>query len=161
MPSLPLNLRLDSSLMTNRLSTSGPTPSAFHAQISSMNKIAPRPLPPCPEIFPGGSDLRKAFRVCSALESKERWVSFRADLVHTRSEGRVSRDLTPTCAARVLGFALLYSPSDRGRNNLAAEILKCDDGENDHELLGWLAHLYVYGLIRLCTLSINMAHHAS
>ena len=51
-------------------------------------------------------------------------------------------DLTLTCAAQVLGYPLLYSPSDHGRNTLAAEILKCNDSKNGHELLGGLAHVY-------------------
>lgn len=50
----------------------------------------------------------------------------------------------------MFGYPLLYSPSDHGRNTLAAEILKCNDSKNGHELLGGLAHVYVYGLIRVC-----------
>ena len=132
------------------------------------NKKNFKPLPSCPENFPVGGDLWKAFEVCKTLESKEQWLLFQvygaleseaklvlsdSDLSHTRSES-ILFELTPACAARVLGFSLLYSPSYHGRNNLAAEILKCNDSENDHELLGGLAHLYVYGLIRVCTLSV-------
>ena len=132
------------------------------------NKKKPEPLPPCPEIFPAGSDLWRAFQVCKVLESKEQWVLFQvyeapepteqlvlseSDLAHTRSES-ILLELTPACAARVLGFALLYSPSERGRDTLAAEILECNDSKNNHELLGGLAHLYVYGLIRVCASSI-------
>ena len=113
-------------------------------------RLPPGPLPPCPEVVPAGGDLWRAFQVCKTLESKEQWVSSGSDLAHTRSEG-VPLDLTPTCAARVLGFALLHSQaSDHGRNTLATEILECDDSENDHELLSRLAHSYVYGLIRIC-----------
>jgi len=117
------------------------------------NRKKPTPLPPCPENFPEESNLRRAFQVCKTLESEERWVSPESGLAHTRSEG-ILLGLTPACAARVLGFALLHSPSDNGRDNLAAEILKCNESENDNELLGGLAHLYVYGLIRVCTSSI-------
>jgi len=117
------------------------------------NKNGPGPLPPYPENIPEGSDLWRAFQVCKTLESKERWVLSESDLAHTRSEG-IPLDLTPTCAARVLGFALLYSPSDHGRDTLAAEILGCGDSENEHELLSELAHLYVYGFIRLCASSV-------
>ena len=117
------------------------------------NRKKPTPLPPCPENFPEESDLRRAFEVCKALESENRWVSPESNLAHARSED-ILLCLTPTCAARVLGFALLHSPSDNGRDNLAAEILKCNESENDNELLGGLAHLYVYGLIRVCTSSI-------
>jgi len=117
------------------------------------NKTAPKPLPPCPEVFPAGSDLWRAFQVCKTLESKEQWVLSESDLAHTRSEG-ILLDLTPACAARVLGFALLYSPSDHGRNTLAADILKGNDNENGHELLSGLAYLYVYGFISVCMSSV-------
>ena len=89
--------------------------------------------------------MRRAFQVCKDLESKEQWVLFKAN------SGGILLDLTPACAARVLGFALLYFPSDNEQNTLTAEILKCND---DHELLSGLAYLYVYGLIRVCTSSI-------
>ena len=82
----------------------------------------------------------RAFQVCKTLEPKEQWVLSESDLAHTRSKG-ILLDLTPICTARVLGFALLHSPSDHGRDTLAAEILKCDDSKNSHELLGGLAHL--------------------
>jgi len=117
------------------------------------NKKNPTQLPPCPEIFPGEGDLRRASQVGKAPESKEGRVLSESDLAHTRSKS-IPLDLTPTCAARVLGFALLYSPSGHGRDTLAAEILGCGDSENDHELLSELAHWYVYGLIRLCTSSV-------
>ena len=117
------------------------------------SKKNPKPLPNCPEDFPAGSDLWRAFHICKALESKEQWVLFRTNLTHDSSEG-ILLDLTPACAARVLGFALLYSPSDHGQNTLATEILTCSDSKNDDELLGGLAHLYVYGLIRVCTSSV-------
>ena len=83
----------------------------------------------------------EAFQVCKVLELKEQRASFKAD------PEDILLDLTPACAARVLGFAFLYSPSDYGRKTLAAEILKCNDKMDDHELLGGLAHLYVYDLI--------------
>ena len=126
---------------------------AYRTKMSLTNKNGPGPLPLRPENFPERSDLRRAFQVCKTLESEERWVLPESDLAHTRSEG-IPLDLTPTCAARVLGFALLYPPSDHGRDRLAAEILECSDSKNDHELLSELAHLYVYGLIRLCTSSV-------
>jgi len=119
------------------------------------SKPNPKPLPPRPESFSQGSDLFKAFEVCKTIEAIEQWTVFHDDLAHNRSE-EILLDLTPVCAGRVLGFALLYSPSDKGRDNLAAEILGCN---KDHKLLAGLAHLYVYGLIRVCTLSI--ASHLS
>ena len=127
---------------------------AFRIEMPLTDKNGPGPLPPYPENFPEGGDLWRAFQVCKTLESGELWVLSESNLVHTGPEG-IPLDLTPTCAARVLGSALLYSPSDHGRDALAAEILECSDSENDHELLSELAHFYVYGLIRLCTLLVT------
>jgi hypothetical protein len=56
-------------------------------------------------------------------------------------------DFIPTMAARVLGHALRLAPSDVGCDALAQEIIDC---QGDPELLAGLAHLYVYGMIRVC-----------
>jgi hypothetical protein len=128
-----------------------PTPAllAFRDKMPSIKKT-PTPLPPCPASFPAGSNLQRAFQVCKSLELKEQWLLFQDNLAHSRSES-ILLDLSPTCAGRVLGSALLYSPSVGGQDNLAAEILGCND---DHERLAGLAHLYVYGLIRVCMSSV-------
>ena len=88
-----------------------------------------------------------AYQVCKTLEAEEQQPLPNAD---HRPEG-ISPNLPPGCAARVLGFALLYPPSEAGRDNLATEILGCN---NDCELLTGLASLYVFGLIGLCTSSV-------
>lgn len=116
----------------------------------SANTANPGPLPPCPGGFPKGSDLRKAFQVCEGLELRPGWSLLPTEFAYAGSED-IMRKLTPVCVARVLGFALLYSPSDAGRDNLAADILRCNDGL---ELLARLAHFYVFGFIKLCTLSV-------
>jgi len=119
-----------------------PVPLFIHAEMPLSNKASSKPLPPCPGGFPAGTDLQRAFQVCKNFESKGQSLVFRPD--------DILLDFTPVCASRVLGFALLCSSSDRGRDNLATEILNCND---DHVLLTELAHLYVYGLIRVCALS--------
>ena len=91
--------------------------------------------------------MHRAFQACKTLESRQQWVFYSDGLADSRSH-----DLDPTCAGRVLGFGLLYSPSDSGRDALATEILECG---GDDELLAELAHLYVYGLIRVCKLSVT------
>jgi len=55
-------------------------------------------------------------------------------------------DLSPRVAARVLGHGLILAPSEEGRSALTRDINECD---SDPELLAGLAHLYVYGLIRV------------
>ncbi|TBU29134.1 hypothetical protein BD311DRAFT_777716 [Dichomitus squalens] len=52
----------------------------------------------------------------------------------------------PRVAGRVLGYALIYAPSDVGRDCVAREV---QDRHNDPEVLVGLAHLYIYGLIRI------------
>ena len=116
----------------------------------SANKPVAQPLPPCPGSFPAGSDAWKAFRARKTLESTERWLVSHVDLAHPRPE-EILPGFTEACAGRMLGFALLYSPSDGGQEALTGEILRCGD---DHGLLAGLAHLYVYGLIRVCVLSV-------
>jgi len=125
----------------------------FSRQMPLSRKPNARPLPPCPESFPVGSDLWDAFQICKSLEPREQWLLYHGELAHPRSEN-VLLDLTPACAGRVLGFALLYSPSRGGRDALAAEIIGCN---GDDELLAGLAHLYVYGLIRVCTFRLPPA----
>ncbi|KAJ7667525.1 hypothetical protein DFH06DRAFT_1380620 [Mycena polygramma] len=49
-------------------------------------------------------------------------------------------------AARTLGYAILYAPSAEGRLCVSNEILAC---ERDLEILAGLAHLYIFGLIRV------------
>ena len=93
--------------------------------------------------------MQEAFQVCKALESEARWLVSPDDL-HSGSEDILS-DLTPTCAGRALGFGLLYSPSNGGRDALATDIL---ERNGDHELLAGLAHLYVFGFIGLRTSSV-------
>ncbi|KAJ6601114.1 hypothetical protein DFH09DRAFT_1243050 [Mycena vulgaris] len=52
-------------------------------------------------------------------------------------------------AARTLGYALIYAPTVAGRRCVAREINSCD---GDPETLAGLAHLYIFGLIRVCKL---------
>jgi len=115
--------------------------------MSSTNNYSPKPLPICPEGFPAGSSLEKVFQVCKTLESEEQ-----LPLPHVDNKCECSwPHLSPTRAARVLGFALLYPPSDTGRDNLVAGILGCN---GDRELLVGLARLYAFGFIGFCTLFI-------
>ncbi|KAJ7491930.1 hypothetical protein FB451DRAFT_1348694 [Mycena latifolia] len=53
---------------------------------------------------------------------------------------------SPEIAGRTLGYALLFAPSDTGRDCVAREVNACNG--NIERLVG-LAHLYIYGLIRI------------
>ncbi|KAJ6486672.1 hypothetical protein C8R45DRAFT_995488 [Mycena sanguinolenta] len=52
----------------------------------------------------------------------------------------------PKVAARTLGYALIHAPSPAGRDCISQEIVGCND---EPEYLAGLAHLYIYGLIRI------------
>ena len=92
-------------------------------------------------------DIHTAYEHCRRLECLAYWDTFSDDLRDSLSMD-VMQGMAPRVAARVLGHGLLLAPSDAGRNALVRDILACDE---DLELLAGLAHLYVYGLIRVCT----------
>ena len=54
---------------------------------------------------------------------------------------------SPQVAGRTLRYALNFAHSDAGRACVAREVQTCED---DPEILAGLAHLYIYGLIRIC-----------
>ncbi|KZT74307.1 hypothetical protein DAEQUDRAFT_753793 [Daedalea quercina L-15889] len=101
------------------------------------------PLPP--NTYPHGDDIRKAYEDCLSLEQHELGWNVLATQLQDTPEN-IMADLNPKISARVLGWALLLAPSDEGRAALTREIIGCD---GDPELLAGLAHLYVYGLIRV------------
>ncbi|KAJ7196767.1 hypothetical protein GGX14DRAFT_375800 [Mycena pura] len=53
----------------------------------------------------------------------------------------------PEVAGRTLGYALIFAPSDAGRDCVAREVNACN---GDIERLAALAHLYIFGLVRVC-----------
>jgi len=52
----------------------------------------------------------------------------------------------PEVAGRTLGYALVFAPSDAGRDCVAREVNACN---GDIERLAALAHLYIFGLVRV------------
>ena len=105
---------------------------------------------PAPKVFPLEATCRGRFGSARSSNQKDNGLCS-APTSHTLDLMISCKTLPPACASRVLSFALLHSPSDRGRDNLATEILDCND---DHVLLAELTHLYMYGLIRVCKLSV-------
>ena len=120
------------------------------AKMPSTNKPGAQPLPPAPNTSLQGTTRGRRFRLARHLSQQNAGLCS-TSIWRIRDPRTSCWGFTPACAGRVLGFALLYSPSDRGREALTAEILRCGD---DHGLLAGLAHLYVYGLIRVCVLSV-------
>ncbi|KAF9472887.1 hypothetical protein BDN70DRAFT_867965 [Pholiota conissans] len=61
--------------------------------------------------------------------------------------------MSPATVARVLGHAFHFAPNDTGRAKLTEDIIECkldpDDVHCSPELLAGLAHLYVYGMMRV------------
>ncbi|KAI0261957.1 hypothetical protein BC834DRAFT_893435 [Gloeopeniophorella convolvens] len=86
-----------------------------------------------------------AFESCILLEHLESWETSPDELAKSSSEV-VMFKISPRVAARTLGYALLHAPTDHGRDCVAREIAACDD---DPEILAGLAHLYIFGLIRI------------
>lgn len=106
----------------------------------------PFPQALVPNPYPIG-DIHTAYEHCRRLECLEYWNTFSDDLRNSLSMD-VTQRMAPRVAARVLGHGLRFAPNDVGREALVRDILACDE---DLELLAGLAHLYVYGLIRVCT----------
>lgn len=88
-----------------------------------------------------------AFDSCRRLENSDGW-DFLADQDALYSPPLMLAT-SPTVAARALGYVLIYAPNDQSRNNVAHEVNSCGD---DAELLAGLAHLLIFGLIRICEL---------
>lgn len=108
-----------------------------------VTKQDPMSLPGFPSS--AGTSVHTAFEVCKALEKKDHWSKFEAELKHPKSHN-ILHNLTPVVAGRVLGYGLLYLPSDGGKNFLAMDILACKDNED----LAVLAHLFVCALLGIC-----------
>lgn len=122
-----------------------------HTRMPSAKKTNAKPLPVCPSHFSLEPGLESAFRICKTLESRgRRWIRLGPGVEQPGSE-LCFQQLIPEMAGRVLGYGLLYPPSDAGRDALATDILGCGD---NHAKLAALAHLYVYALIRVCEFSL-------
>ncbi|KAI0712653.1 hypothetical protein C8Q76DRAFT_491403 [Earliella scabrosa] len=100
-----------------------------------------QPLPSNPYSTPG--DSCTAYEHCLQLERCAGWDSFQ--VVEDPFE-EIMADMPPVVAARVLGHGLHFAPNGDGRNALVRDILAC---EQKQPWLATLAHLYVYGLIRV------------
>ena len=113
----------------------------------SAYKPDPEPLPD--SLFSAGTSIYTAFEVCKALEKKDQWLIFDVELGHSRPAD-ILQELAPVVTGRVLGYGLLYPASDVGRDFLTADIIACQDKDED---LAALAHLYIYALLRACASS--------
>ncbi|PBK69396.1 hypothetical protein ARMSODRAFT_1018811 [Armillaria solidipes] len=102
----------------------------------------PVPLPLNP--FPPSSDEYAAYISCLNLEPLgSSW----SRVVDEKESSRAAMfKFSPGVAARVLGYALIYSPSTKGKACLAEEISSCD---GDNELLAGLSYLYIMAMIRI------------
>jgi hypothetical protein len=110
-------------------------------------KPNPQPLPA--NKYPDGTETGTAYDTCRWLEQSQGWNMFTQDLTKSYSE-TIMKDMMPCVAGRILGYSLLFAPNEDGRAALVQDINAC---EHDPELLGGLAHLYVFGLMRVCTFS--------
>lgn len=109
------------------------------ASSPSDGKLIPQPLPE--NHYPDDTEIRRAYDQCLALEQRDAWSVV--------DDGLQNEAITTNLSPRVLGQALLLAPSEEGRDALTRDIIGCN---GDFGLLAGLAHLFVYGLIRLCEL---------
>ncbi|KAI0658992.1 hypothetical protein C8Q70DRAFT_142437 [Cubamyces menziesii] len=102
------------------------------------------PLPANP--YPQSNDRYTAYESCRRLEGWTAWNAFMNDFPSASDPPFVAilDAMPPIIAARVLGYGLLFAPNDIGRDALVRDILACTQPE-----LGVLAHLYVFGLVRV------------
>ncbi|KAK0209755.1 hypothetical protein IW262DRAFT_1498226 [Armillaria fumosa] len=106
----------------------------------------PLPVLPPSSDFPQGTPGYTAYQSCLTLEALgSSWGVVVGGLAREVSEAAMFR-FSPEVAARVLGYALIYSPSVEGRATLVREILGCN---HNGEFLAGLAYLYVMGMIRV------------
>ncbi|RPD53568.1 hypothetical protein L226DRAFT_613839 [Lentinus tigrinus ALCF2SS1-7] len=108
--------------------------------MSPGNNIYPQSLPANPYSVQGDI-YTTAYEHCLRLESRPGWNFKSSDPSYN-----MLQDMSPNVCARVLGHGLRLSPDDAGRKALARDVLACHE---DQELLAGLAHLYVFGLIRV------------
>lgn len=122
-----------------------PCPSSFPTLTcynpNRMDALRLTPLPANHFNVATNQDWHRAFNSCRRLEAADRWATFSHDLEE------IMLHTNPQVAARTLGYALVFAPSDVGRDCVAREVNACHD---DPEILAGLAHLYMYGLIRIC-----------
>ncbi|KAI1784654.1 hypothetical protein LXA43DRAFT_1121590 [Ganoderma leucocontextum] len=121
---------------------------------TSTPKLLPTPLPPNPYSPITHPGWHTAFDSCVTLERAASW----ADLEPSHQLAEASPDVdvvmlqtSPEVAGRTLGYALVHAPNDGvrvGRDCVAREINGC---EGDPEILAGLAHVYIFGLIRIFT----------
>ena len=105
----------------------------------------PFPQALVPNPYPIG-DIHTAYEHCRRLECLEYWNT--PDDLRNSLSVDVMQGIAPRVAARVLGHGIILEPNEAGRDALVRDSLAC---EEDLELWAGLAHLYVYGLIRMCT----------
>ncbi|KAJ7742703.1 hypothetical protein DFH07DRAFT_964412 [Mycena maculata] len=107
-----------------------------------MAPVVAQPLPQ--HLFLNDPESQSAYQTCQWLEGIS-WQTYVSDVYKVFSEALMVK--TPAeVAARTLGYALVYSPTVEGWSCVAREINSCD---GDPETLAGLAHLYIFGLIRV------------
>lgn len=109
--------------------------------------VKPTPLPENPFHPYTQTPCHEAFDSCKRLEQSGSWDFLDDPRPDNEPLELVMLATTPIAAARTLGYALIHAPTVEGRENLAGEVISCQDNQ---ECLAGLAHLYIFGLIRIC-----------
>ncbi len=123
-------------------------PGADNGPIPTFDHM-PVPLPLNP--FRPPSDEYAAYTSCLNLEAIG--SSWSMILDEKESSRTAMFQFSPGVVARVLGYALIHSPSTEGKACLAEEISNCN---GDNELLAGLSYLYIMAMMRICTFSSHV-----
>ena len=97
------------------------------------------PLPNNP--YSDDSMLQKAYERCLYVQGLTDWG------VLVGPTETVMLKTSPQVAGRTLGYALIKAPTEEARTCVAREVVSCG---RDLEAIAGLAHLYIYGFIRIC-----------
>ncbi len=100
------------------------------------------------DLPPNDYPTHTAYDHCLWLEHFASWDVLVDELQPEQPvDEELTTDMSPAIAARVLGYAMRFAPNDIARDALIQDILVC---EQHPGLLAGLAHLYLYGLCRVC-----------
>ncbi|KAM5541892.1 hypothetical protein V8D89_004621 [Ganoderma adspersum] len=114
--------------------------------IMASRLLAATALPPNPYSPLTHPNWHAAYACCIPLEQAGMFVDVWFPLVPAASPEVDMLQTSVQVAGRTLGYALIHAPNDVARDCVAREINGCEDNV---ELLVGLAHVYIFGFIRI------------
>ncbi|KAH9888962.1 hypothetical protein C8Q73DRAFT_708889 [Cubamyces lactineus] len=102
-------------------------------------------LPSNPYSSPPNSEWHNAYEACLSMEAATAW-NVLVPNIDSEDLQELMFDTPPQVAGRTLGYALIHATTKKGRDVLAREIVSC---VKDYRVLSGLAHLCIFGMIRM------------